>query len=288
MLLTQFKIFDQTKRFTKPLASLNRIALDYDRNFFSFEFVAPDYENAASIQNAYKLEGLNEDWIACGARRYAGFTNVDPGEYVFRVKAANGDGVWSKDEASLRISIAPPFWRTWWFYAASLGTVFLAAYLLHTYRVHAAVKASLELERIKLLEREHVRGQIARDYHDEMGHKITKIGLFSELFKRNAHGIATEQKDHLDKVLEASQSLSLDARDFIWALNPEKDSLYEVCLHLQEFGNSLFEEAEVNFQALGLSEELLRLELDMEWKPHLTLLFKEAMNNALKHARWAF
>jgi len=147
------------------------------------------------------------------------------------------------------------------------------------------VKKSLELERLKLFEREKVREQIARDYHDEMGHKITEIGLFSELFKRNARGIAAEQKEHLDKVLEASQSLSLDARDFIWALNPEKDSLYEVCLHLQEFSNSLFEEAEVDFHVHGLSEELLRLKLNMEWKRHLTLLFKEGMNNVLRHAR---
>jgi len=285
VLLTQFKTFDQVTRFNKPLANLERMALDHDRNFFSFEFVALDYANAANIQYAYKLEGLNEDWIACGARRYAGFTNVDPGEYVFRVKATNGDGIGSAHEASIRISIAPPFWQTAWFHLASLGATLLAAYALFQYRVRAQVKKSLELERIRLFEREKVREQIARDYHDEMGHKITKVAIFTELITRNVNGIATELKEHLDKVLEASQSLSLDARDFIWALNPEKDSLYEMCLHLQEFGNALFEEAEVNFQVHGLSEALLRFKLNMEWKRHLTLLFKEGMNNVLKHAR---
>ncbi|MGH7594771.1 MAG: two-component regulator propeller domain-containing protein [bacterium] len=283
--LTQFKTFDQPTRFAKPLASLERMTLGYDQNFFSFEFVALDYANAAGVQYAYKLEGLQNDWIHCGARRYASFTNVDPGEYVFRVKATNGDGVWGENEASIRVFIAPPFWQTAWFYLTSFGVLLLAAYAFFQYRVRAKVKKSLELERIRLFEREKVREQIARDYHDEMGHKITKIGLFSELFKRNAHSLATEQQEHLDKVLEASQNLSLDARDFIWALNPEKDSLYETCLHLQEFGNSLFEEAEVNFQVHGLSEELSRVKLSMEWKRHLTLLFKEGMNNALKHAR---
>ena len=284
VLLTQFKILDQSTRFAKLLADLDRITLTHDQNFFSFEFVALDYANVAGIQYAYRLEGLNEDWITCGARRFASFTNLDPGEYRFRVKATNGDGVWGKHEAAIRISIAPPFWRTWWFFAASLGAVLLAAYLLHAYRVRAAVQTSLQMERIKLFEREQVREQIARDYHDEMGHKITKIGLFSELLKRNVNGMAAELEEHLDKVLEASQNLSLDARDFIWALNPEKDSLYEMCLHLQEFGNALFEETAVNFQVHGLSEALLNVKLNMEWKRHLTLLFKEGMNNVLKHA----
>ncbi len=282
--LTQFKIFDQEMRFTEPLASLAQIALSYDQNFFSFEFVALDYANPANICYAYKLEGLNNDWIHCGARRYASFTNVDPGEYRFRVKATNSDVVWGEREASIRIVIAPPFWQTVWFYLASLGVIFLAGYALFQYRVRAHVKKTLELERIRLLEREKVREQIARDYHDEMGHKITKVALFTELITRNVNGIAAELKEHLRKVLEASQSLSLDARDFIWALNPEKDSLYEMCLYLQEFGNALFEETAVNFQMKGLSEELQRLKLTMEWKRHLALLFKESMNNVLKHA----
>ncbi len=283
--LTQFKTLDQPMRFAKPLASLDRIALSHKQNFFSFEFVALDFDNAANIRYAYKMEGLNNEWIDCGTRRYASFTNIDPGEYVFRVKATNGDGIWSANEAVMRIGIAPPFWRTWWFYLASLGATLLAAYVLFQYRLRAQVKKSLELERVRLFEREKVREQIARDYHDEMGHKITKVALFTELITRNVNGIAAELKEHLGKVVEASQSLSLDARDFIWALNPEKDSLYEMCLHLQEFGNALFEEAEVNFQMQGLSEELSGVKLNMEWKRHLTLLFKEGMNNALKHAR---
>jgi len=137
VLLTQFKTFDQAIRFTTPLASLDRIVLSHGQNFFSFEFVALDYANAANIRYAYKLEGLNNNWIHCGARRYASLTSVDPGEYRFRVKATNGDGVWSENEALIRISIAPPFWRTWWFYLASLGATLLAAYALFQYRVRA-------------------------------------------------------------------------------------------------------------------------------------------------------
>lgn len=285
VVLTQFKIVDQAKHFPRPLANLDLITLEHDENFFSFEFVALDYANPENVKYAYQLEGLNDDWIHCGVRRFASFTNVDPGNYIFRVKVTNGDGVWGRNEASIRISIAPPFWQTAWFYLASIGTSLLAVYALFQYRVRAKVKKTLELEQIRIFEREKVREQIARDYHDEMGHKITKVALFTELIKRNVNGIAAELREYLDKVLDASQSLSLDARDFIWALNPEKDSLYELCLHLQEFGDGLFEDTEVNFQMKGLIEELSQTKLSMEWKRHLTLLFKEGMNNTLKHAQ---
>lgn len=285
VVLTQFKKFDHVQRFDRPLAVIENIALRHDENFFSFEFVALDYAGAENVQYAYKLEGLDQDWRYCGEQRIATYTNVDPGEYVFRVKASNHDGVWHERGASIEIAITPPFWQTAWFFLASLGATMLTAYALFQYRLRAQVRKSLELERVRFLEREKVREQIARDYHDEMGHKITKIGLFSELLTRNVNGIARELKEHLDKVLEASQSLALDARDFIWALNPEKDSLYETCLHLQEFGNTLFEESEINFQVQGLSEASAHVKLNMEWKRHLTLLFKEGMNNVLKHAR---
>jgi ligand-binding sensor domain-containing protein/signal transduction histidine kinase len=285
VVLTNFKLFDRVKAFDLPLPELPEIQLRHHENFFALEFVALDYTSTENLQYAYKLEGLEEDWTYCGERRYANYTNVEPGEYVFRMKASNNDGAWNEPGASIRLVIAPPFWRTWWFYLASFGATLLAAYALFQYRLRAQVKKSLELERVRLFEREKVREQIARDYHDEMGHKITKVALFTEVITKNVNGIAAELKEHLGKVVEASQSLSLDARDFIWALNPEKDSFYEMCLHLQEFGNALFEEAEVNFQVQGLSEELSRVKLNMEWKRHLTLLFKEGMNNALKHAR---
>ncbi len=285
IVLTRFKPFDRVKEFDLPLPELSKIQLLHHENFFALEFVALDYIGTENVQYAYKLEGLDADWTHCGNRRYANYTNVEPGEYVFRVKASNNDGLWNDDSASIRLVIAPPFWRTWWFYGLAVACFAALVYFAHEYRVRRQLKQSLQLARVRFAEREKVREQISRDYHDEMGHKITKISLFAEIIKRGMNGSSPELLGHLNKVTEASQSLCSDARDFIWTLNPEKDSLFALALHLKEFGDGLFEDTGVNFQVHGLSEDLGKVKLTMEWKRQLALIFKEGMNNILKHAR---
>jgi len=140
------------------------------------------------------------------------------------------------------------------------------------------------MERVRFSEREKVREQVSRDYHDELGHKLTKISLFSELIKRNINGGSNEIKKYLDMVIRSSESLSGDTRDFIWTLNPEKDSLYDLVLYLKEFGDALFEETDIHFEVKDLSQELRFTKLPMEWKRQLTFIFKEGMNNILKHS----
>lgn len=114
--ITSFKKFDKEVEFDKRLSLIDEIRLKYHEDFFSFEFAALNYTAPEKNQYAYKMEGFDRDWIYCGTRRYASYTNLDPGEYVFRVKASNNDGVWNEAGTSIKIDIAPPPWRTWWAY----------------------------------------------------------------------------------------------------------------------------------------------------------------------------
>jgi signal transduction histidine kinase/DNA-binding response OmpR family regulator len=86
--------------------------LTYDQNFISFDFAALDFFSPKRIEYAYKLENFDEEWIYAGNRRYATYTNLDPGEYVFRVKAAGSDGVWNDKGDSMQFTIHPPWWHT--------------------------------------------------------------------------------------------------------------------------------------------------------------------------------
>jgi len=88
------------------------LELPHDQNFVSFDFTALDFQSPEKIQYAYMLENFNKNWIDADNRRYAAFTNLDPGEYVFRVKASNSDGVWNEKGASLPLIIHPPWWDT--------------------------------------------------------------------------------------------------------------------------------------------------------------------------------
>ena len=92
----------------------NLLELPHDRNFLSFEFTALNYEASEKNQYAYQLVGVNDGWVFNGTNRTATFTQLDPGVYVFRVKASNNDGLWNEQGAAIRFVIHPPWWRTWW------------------------------------------------------------------------------------------------------------------------------------------------------------------------------
>ena len=106
------------KKFEKPYPFGKTIKLNYTENFLSFEFAALSFVNPEKNQYAYKMEGIDKDWVYSGTRRYASYPNLDPGEYIFRVKGSNNDGVWNEEGTSIAIIISPPWWKTWWAYSA--------------------------------------------------------------------------------------------------------------------------------------------------------------------------
>ncbi len=284
VLLTDFKVLDKSvftpdSKFSvahKAAFETKNIDLHHSDNFFSFEFVALDYTNPARNQYAYQLEGFDPDWIYSGERRYAGYTNLDPGDYVFRVKACNSDGVWNDEGIAINVRITPPFWRTWWFYSISALLILLFIWLIHSYRVKVKIREMRQIER--------VRKKAAADFHDELGHKLTKISLFSEIVMQRLNGSSPETAEYVDRINDISGSLYHGMRDFLWTLDPSKDSLFEVAIKLKDFGDEFFDRTGVQFRATGINESMKNFQLSMDWKRHLLLIFKEGMNNILRHA----
>ncbi|RIK72089.1 Fis family transcriptional regulator [candidate division KSB1 bacterium] len=119
----------------KGIFARREINLSYKDNIISFEFAALNFRNPEKNQYAYKLEGYREQWIQLGAHREATFTNLDPGEYVLRVKGSNNDGVWNEAGASFKITITPPWWQTWWFRILSAVTLIVLALAAHRLRI---------------------------------------------------------------------------------------------------------------------------------------------------------
>jgi ligand-binding sensor domain-containing protein/signal transduction histidine kinase len=116
VVITKFFLFEKPYFMDTIIMSKSSITLDYNQNFFSFEFAALNFTFPEKNKYAYKMEGLDNEWIYSGSRRYAQYTNIDAGTYTFRVKACNNDGVWNETGTALTIIITPPFWKTWWFY----------------------------------------------------------------------------------------------------------------------------------------------------------------------------
>ena len=171
VLLTGFKIFntevvvsdENNKQFSKvektgntyyipqKISYLKELRLTYHESVFSFSFASLDLTNPTQNQYAYIMEGFEESWNYVQNRTSATYTNLDPGDYIFRVKASNVDGQWSTKEAKLKIYIQPPFWETNWFYFLVIVTFILILFLvIRQILLSQKKKAQNEKEKIEL------------------------------------------------------------------------------------------------------------------------------------------
>ncbi|MGH7491025.1 MAG: sensor histidine kinase [bacterium] len=300
VVLTAVKVFAKTIA-PVPRASAPLI-LPHDQNFFTFEFAALSFAQPENNLYAYRLEGVDHDWIHAGTRNLASYAGVQPGRYLFRFKGASHDGAWNEKETTLALVITPPFWRTWWFYTLEAGALALMLLAWHRKRLARERARVVEIERIKSTERirsiqeveqarreerERVRKKIAADFHDESGHKLTKISLLCGVLQSNLRAGALEIDGYLERIMKAAASLHRDISDFIWSLDPAQNTLHDAALILKEFGDKLFEHTGMRFDMPGLSPELEHALLPMEIRQNFTCIFKEGMNNVLKHNRTA-
>jgi len=150
IVITGFQVKNKPIQLDSNITEKRRFLLKHNENYFSFEFAALDYVNPERNLYAYKLEGVDEDWVQSGTRRFVNYTGISPGSYTFRVKGSNNDGVWNEEGISMAIIVLPPPWKTWWaytLYAIAFGALLLA---LRSYDLkRQRLKQNLELEKVE-------------------------------------------------------------------------------------------------------------------------------------------
>ncbi|MEM6723658.1 MAG: ATP-binding protein, partial [Bacteroidota bacterium] len=152
----------------------------------------------------------------------------------------------------------------------------LSALIFHRFRWQLKMK--------KLEEIDAFRKAAAEDFHDELGSKLTIISLFSEITRDKLNEAGEEVQPYLGKVIDTSNSLYHSMKDLIWALNPEQDKIIDLAIQIKDFGDEIFHETGIEFNAEGLDQAIVNQEIPMAFKRHILLVFKEAMNNILKHS----
>ena len=162
--LTSFKVFDKEFVADTSLLKLKNIDLSYQQNFFSFEYAAIGYNLPEQYTFAYKLEGVDPDWVIAGARRYASYTNIPGGHYTFKVKVANNEQQWSNKAQSINIFISTPWWKQWWFLTgvSLVGITLVAAifrWRVFQIRQQAQLKSDFE-RRLGSVEMNALRAQM--------------------------------------------------------------------------------------------------------------------------------
>ncbi|MBN2385372.1 ATP-binding protein [bacterium] len=218
LVLTSFKVFDQELKADKAVNRLNRVELSHDQNFFSFEFAALDFSTPNKNQYAYKLEGVNSDWVACGTRRFGSYTNIDPGLYKLKIKGSNDDGVWNEVGLTLDIIIRPPFWQTWWFFALEMSAILLimSTIIFFITRYILLLKAKAQAEQFAMV------GKFASYFAHDLKSPLEGAFLIASELKDTIDPDDQKRKFYEDLVQGISRvrALVMNALDFAKASKP--------------------------------------------------------------------
>lgn len=285
IVLTAFKKFDQKVELGKPLDEVGELELSYKDNVFSFEFAALDYAAPQKNQYAYMLEGFDHDWNYSGTRRVAIYTNLDGGNYTFKVKGTNSDGIWNDQIASVRIKVVPPPWKTWWFLTLSVGAIALVgivAYRRRISRLHQARAAQENFSRQLIESQETERKRIAGELHDSLGQNLLIIknrallGLSANEDDKHA---AIEQLGEISAM--ASQSLD-EVREIARNLHPYQLDRLGLTKALESVIRRAASSSEINFTTqLDSVNNLFSKEAEI----NLYRIVQECVNNILRHSR---
>jgi signal transduction histidine kinase/ligand-binding sensor domain-containing protein len=207
-------------------------------------------------------------WTATDERTL-NFANLAPGDYRFEVRAKTADRIYSRTAALVSFKIAAPLWQRWWFLALIALAFGIFVYLIYKYRLR------------RLLELEKMRTRIATDLHDDIGLNLTKISIMSEVARRLK---GEKQGEMLNSIADISRSSVSSMSDIVWAINPKKDSLLELTRRMRGVAEEFLGQNNVLVE-FNASEILGEIKLDADVRRNVFLIFKESLNNVVRHAR---
>ncbi|HEX3168022.1 MAG TPA: triple tyrosine motif-containing protein [Chitinophagaceae bacterium] len=261
-------VHDSNSVLPSPIEFTKEIRLNYKQNIISFSFAALNYTRPEKNQYKYMLENYDKDWIVTDAsRRFANYTNLNPGTYVLKVKGSNNDGVWNETPTEIKIIITPPFWQTTWFRVLVALAVAAIIYSFYRYRIG----------QILLLQR--IRNKIAADLHDDIGSTLNSISIYSEVAKKDE-----TRRDHaLTMIGESSRKIIDSISDIVWAINPQNDSFDKIIFRMKSLTHNLLKAKKIDC-TFKTDESFSKINLPMEIRKNFYLIFKEALNNLVKYS----
>ncbi len=265
----------------KPTGTLKELTLGTGPVQLEVDLIAPSLRSGDKVSYAYKMEGVDQDWIHSHGEPTLLYRRLLPGKHTLLVNASQPDGVWRRSPVALSLLVHTPYWQTWWFLTLSGLGVLGFAYFLGWYLSRKRLRKRVAEARLEAA-REAERSRIARDLHDDLGASLTEITLLASLGADTSTDAAVAR--------EILQSLETKTRhtvgtldEIVWAVNPRYDTVKSFAEYLAAFAVDLTEAAGLRLR-LDLADDLPDQPLRSEERHHLFLACREAMNNAVKHS----
>ena len=253
----------------KTISIQDDVELDYVQdNLLRFQFGTTSLQSSKRRLYKYRLNGLEDDWHI-GIPNFATYTSLEPGPYTFEVFGSNGDGYWSIDPARFQFRILPPFYKTWWFsvfwVSCLLGILWFAYWQIR-------LRNKLELAEARI--------QIADDLHDDIGSQILSISQSLDFLKSKDFLTGVEMEE-LRRQSDRANDLGDELKDTVWMVDASSDSLGDLIHRMQEFLEQFG--GRVKYHII-LPNIIPPLKLNPKWRRNIYLVYKEALQNAIKHS----
>ncbi|MFN8251095.1 MAG: two-component regulator propeller domain-containing protein [Ferruginibacter sp.] len=258
--ITEFKLGNQFL-LVDSLMERSNIELGYHENVLEISFSAMDHNNGYDVY--YMLEGADKEWRLAGKTAMAVYSYLNPGTYIFRVKASNNYGL-TGEETILTIVIRPPFWKTWWFYCllalAAGGLIFWFD------RERMKRKAALQ----------QMRTNIAGNLHHEVNTALNNINILSEMARLKADTDPEKSKEFIEQIHSKSHNMIIAMDDMLWSIDPGNDNMEKTLLRMKEYIAALKNRNETAIELL-VDDNIHKLNLNMQLRHDAFLLFRESI-----------
>jgi len=275
IVITSFKKFDKEINYKQILSEKNKINLTHKDNYISFEFAALDYYAPEHNKYAYKLEGLDKDWIYSKTRRFANYTNLDGGDYVFKVKGANNDGLWNETGISIPIYIKPPFRKTIWFIVLCGLSLMVIVYGFFKIRLN---QVRLKTKNKYLRKQNEEKIALLKEVHHRMKNNLQMVNSLLKFQSREIEDkkIINMFKDAQNRVLSMSllHEKMYNSKD-LQHVNIEE----HLTLLITDLIKSYALEKNIN-----INIQIENVDLEIQTLVPLGLIINEMITNSLKYA----
>jgi signal transduction histidine kinase len=262
--------------------TVSGVELTPERTQLEIAFFGISFATGDPLSFQYRLVGAGDDWSAPSQLRSVMFSNLAPGAYEFEVRAMSAGGVHSPRPARAVFRVLPPIWRRWWFLALAGLVVSSGVMAFERYRIATQREISRAREE-RLTELERVRRRIAADLHDEIGSSLTQMSILSEVARQQGAGVLPELNRPLGIIATASRELVDTMSDIVWAIDPAKDHLADLTQRMRRLAADTFTATNTTL-SLDFPAADQEIKLGANVRREVFLIFKEAVNNIVKHS----